>query len=274
MDISARLETRPPFAGAALLAHLAARVVPGVEEVVDGRYVRSLRAPGGPAVVELEPAADHVRLRAWADVRDRSAIVARCRALFDLDADPATIAAALGGDPLIGERVTAAPGVRVPGAVDGAELAVRAVLGQQVTLRAAATHAGRLVAELGEPLPRPVGAVTHLFPAAAAIAALDSARLAMPRARAATLLGLARALAGGLELAEVEQLPGIGPWTAGYIAMRAGGDRDVFLASDLGVRRALERLGADARPRAAAALAVRWRPYRSYAMHHLWGVLS
>jgi AraC family transcriptional regulator of adaptative response / DNA-3-methyladenine glycosylase II len=200
--------------------------------------------------------------------------VARCRALFDLDPDPAAVAGALADDPLIGRYVAAAPGVRVPGAVDGPELAVRAVLGQQVTLRAAATHAGRLVAELGEPLPRPVGAVTHVFPPAGAIAALDPSQLALPRARAATLLGLARALADGLDLADVEQLPGIGPWTAGYIAMRARGDRDVFLASDLGVRRALERLGADSRPRAAAALAERWRPYRSYAMHHLWGVLS
>jgi AraC family transcriptional regulator of adaptative response / DNA-3-methyladenine glycosylase II len=162
----------------------------------------------------------------------------------------------------------------VPGAVDGAELAVRAVLGQQVSLRAAATLAGRLVAAVGEPLAAPVGGVTHLFPAPAAIAGLDPADLPMPRARARTLLGLAGALADGLDLREVGTLPGIGPWTAGYIALRALGDRDVFLAGDLGVRRALERLGADPRPRAAAALAERWRPYRSYAMHHLWGVLS
>ncbi|HEY7073921.1 MAG TPA: AlkA N-terminal domain-containing protein [Solirubrobacteraceae bacterium] len=292
MAFTARLATRPPFDGAALVAHLAARAVPGVEEVVDGRYRRSLRTPGGPAVIELSPAADHVRLNvtppdadgptvaAAAPVgppvagADLDALVARCRALFDLDADPAAISAVLGGDPLIGPLAAAAPGLRVPGAVDGAELAVRAVLGQQVSLRAAATLAGRLVTALGEPLATAVGGVTHLFPEPAAIAALDPADLAMPRARARTLLGLAGALADGLDLREVGALPGIGPWTAGYIALRALGDRDVFLAGDLGVRKALERLGADSHPRAAAALAERWRPYRAYAMHHLWGVLS
>jgi AraC family transcriptional regulator, regulatory protein of adaptative response / DNA-3-methyladenine glycosylase II len=268
MAIRARLDTRPPFAGAALLAHLAARAVPGVEEVVDGRYRRSLTVDGEPCVVELRPGADGVLLRG-----PREAAQA-CRALFDLDADPAAIAAALGGDALLGPLVAAAPGRRVPGAVDAAELAIRAVLGQQVTLAAAATLAGRLVRAAGEPLAAPVGGVTHVFPSPAAVAALDPATLAMPRARASALLGLARALAGGLPVADVDRLAGIGPWTAGYIRMRALGDRDVFLAGDLGVRRALGCLGADPRPRAAAALAERWRPYRSYAMHHLWGLLS
>jgi len=270
--MSARLETRAPFDGAALVAHLGARAVPGVEEVVAGRYRRSLRAPGGPAVIELESAADHVRLTVRG--AEPGVVVARCRALFDLDAEPAAIAAVLGGDPVVGPLAAVAPGRRVPGAVDGAELAVRAVLGQQVSLRAAATLAGRLVTALGERLSEPVGAVTRLFPEPAAIAGLDPVRLAMPRARARTLLGLAAALADGLPLAELAELPGIGPWTAGYIAMRALGDRDAFLAGDLGVRRALERLGADSRPRAAALSAERWRPYRAYAMHHLWDVAS
>jgi AraC family transcriptional regulator of adaptative response / DNA-3-methyladenine glycosylase II len=272
MPVVARLQTREPFDGPAVVAHLAARAVPGVEEVVDGRYRRSLRTPVGPAVVELSPAPDHIRLAAWG--AEPEVLAARCRALFDLDADPTAIAAALGADPLIGPLVAAAPGRRVPGAVDGAELAVRAVLGQQVSLQAAATLAGRLVAACGERLAEPVGGVTHLFPAPAAIAALDPAQLAMPRARARTLLGLAGALADGLDLREVSTLPGIGPWTAGYIALRALGDRDVFLAGDLGVRRALERLGADSRPRAAARLAERWRPYRAYAMQHLWATAA
>lgn len=270
--MTARLDTRAPFDGAALVAHLGARAVPGIEAVAEGRYRRSVRTPGGPAVLELAPAADHVRLTVWG--ADPGAVAAGCRALFDLDADPAAIAGALGRDSLIGPLVRAAPGRRVPGAVEGAELAVRAVLGQQVTLRAAATLAGRLVAACGEPLAEAVGEVTHLFPEPAAIAALDPAQLAMPRARARTLLGLTGALADGLDLREASTLPGIGPWTAGYIALRALGDRDVFLASDLGVRKALERLGADSRPRAAARLAERWQPYRAYAMHHLWGVLS
>lgn len=272
MAVVARLPTRAPFDGAALVAHLAARAVPGVEEVAGGRYRRSVRTPGGAAVVELDPAAEHVRLSVWG--ADSGAVVARCRALFDLDADPAAIRGVLGADPLVGPLVAAAPGLRVPGAVDGAELAVRAVLGQQVSLRAAATLAGRLVTALGEPLAAPRGGVTHLFPEPAAIAALDPSALAMPAARARTLLSLAAALADGLALAEVSTLPGIGPWTAGYIALRALGDRDVFLAGDLGVRKALERLGADSRPRAAAALAERWRPYRAYAMHHLWASVS
>jgi AraC family transcriptional regulator, regulatory protein of adaptative response / DNA-3-methyladenine glycosylase II len=284
MPLNVRLETLAPFDGGALLAHFAARAVPCVESVGDGRYRRSLRAARGPAVIELEPAADHVRLVAWlAHPDDLPAVAARCRALLDLDADPAAVAAVLGPDPLLGPLVAAAPGRRVPGSVDGAELALRAVLGQQVSLAAAVTLAGRLVAALGEPLAEPVGDVTHLFPAPAAIAALDPAGLAMPRARARALQGLATALAGGeLDLdgdperarAELDRLPGIGPWTTGYIALRALRDRDVFLGSDLGVRRALARLGVDTHPRAVARLAERWRPYRAYATQHLLGLLS
>ena len=175
----------------------------------------------------------------------------------------------------------AAPGLRVPGSVDGGELAVRAVLGQQVSVPAARTGAGRLVAEHGEALARPRGAVTALFPAPAALAALDPARLAMPRARARALVGLCRALAEGelrlhpgADRAEARRrllaLPGIGPWTAGYVAMRALGDPDVFLVEDLGVRHALSRLGGPDAPRAARALAAAWAPWRSYASQHLW----
>ena len=178
-------------------------------------------------------------------------------------------------------RWSGGAGLRVPGAVDGAELAVRAVLGQQVSVPAARTGAGRLVAEHGEALARPRGAVTALFPAPAALAALDPARLAMPRARARALVGLCRALADGelrldpgADRAEARRrllaLPGIGPWTAGYVAMRALGDPDVFLVEDLGVRHALRRLGGPDDPRAARALAAAWAPWRSYATQHLW----
>jgi AraC family transcriptional regulator of adaptative response / DNA-3-methyladenine glycosylase II len=158
---------------------------------------------------------------------------------------------------------------------------VRAVLGQQISVAAARTAAGRLVAEHGETLPRPRGAVTALFPAAWSLAALDPARLPMPRARAAALVGLCRALAdgelrldAGADRTEARRrllaLPGIGPWTAGYVAMRALGDPDVFLAEDLGVRHALRRLGGPDDPRAARALAEAWAPWRSYASQHLW----
>jgi AraC family transcriptional regulator of adaptative response / DNA-3-methyladenine glycosylase II len=173
----------------------------------------------------------------------------------------------------------------VPGHVDGHELAVRAVLGQQVSLAGAATLAGRLVARYGAPLDRPVGGVTHLFPSAAALAAADPAALAMPAARRTAVLGLASALArGDLDLdagADREEtrrrllsLPGIGPWTADYVAMRGLRDPDAFLATDLGVRHALDRLGQDGRPAGAARIAERWRPYRAYAVQHLWASLA
>ena len=198
---------------------------------------------------------------------------------------PSRVLEALGPDPLIGDAVRAAPGRRVPGHPDPGELAIRAVIGQQVSIAAAATVAGRLVTEFGEPLAEPLDGITHLFPAPAALAALAPESLPMPRARGRALIGLAAALASGdLELApgadpgaareRLIALPGIGPWTADYVAMRALGDRDAFLASDLGVRRALERLGEDGSPTRAAELAERWRPYRAYALQHLWSTLE
>jgi AraC family transcriptional regulator of adaptative response / DNA-3-methyladenine glycosylase II len=181
--------------------------------------------------------------------------------------------------------VRAAPGWRVAGVVDPDELAVRAVLGQQVSLAGAATLAGRLVADCGEPLKRPVGAVTHLFPTAAQIAELAPERLAMPASRRRAILGLAAALAAGDVVldprgdrsairAALLALPGIGPWTVEYIAMRALRDPDAFMPTDLGVRHALKRLGIDDNPRAATALAEQWRPFRAYAMQYLWGTLG
>jgi AraC family transcriptional regulator of adaptative response / DNA-3-methyladenine glycosylase II len=172
----------------------------------------------------------------------------------------------------------------VPGAVDGHELAVRALLGQQVSVRSANTLAGRLVADYGEALERPVGSVTHVFPSVEALADADPAQLAMPGARRRGLMALVTAIAAG-ELridAGVDRgdarralmaLAGIGPWTAEYIAMRALRDPDAFLPSDLGVRHALEQLGQDGSPASAAALAERWRPYRAYAVQHLWASL-
>jgi AraC family transcriptional regulator of adaptative response / DNA-3-methyladenine glycosylase II len=281
-DLALQLPFRPPLAADALLAWLAVRAVPGVEEV-DGRaYRRSLRLPGGPGVAELAFEADHVGCRLWlADPRDGAAAQERCRRLLDLEADPGAVAERLGGDGLLGPLVRAAPGLRVPGSVDGAELAVRAVLGQQVSVPAARTGAGRLVAEHGEALASPRGAVTALFPSPAALAALDPACLPMPRARARALVCLCRALADGelhldpdADRAEARRrllaLPGIGPWTVGYVAMRALGDPDVFLVEDLGVRHALARLGGPDDPRDARALSAAWAPWRSYASQHLW----
>lgn len=281
-DLALRLPFRAPLAAGALLAWLAARAVPGVEEVDGDVYRRSLRLPRGPGVAEVAFDAESVRCRLWLeDARDGAAAEERCRRLLDLDADPGVVAERLGADPLLGPLVRAAPGLRVPRSVDGAELAVRAVLGQQVSVQAARTGAGRLVAEHGEALARPRGAVTALFPAPTVLAALDPARLAMPGARARALVGLCRALAEGelrldpdVDRAQAQRrllaLPGIGPWTAGYVAMRALGDRDVFLVEDLGVRHALSRLGGPDDPRAARVLAAAWAPWRSYASQHLW----
>jgi AraC family transcriptional regulator, regulatory protein of adaptative response / DNA-3-methyladenine glycosylase II len=284
--LSVRLGLRPPFDAAGLFEFFAPRAVPHIEEVLGGVYRRSLRLPHGAGVVELEPADGGVAARFWLDDRrDRDVAVHRCRALLDLDSDPAPILDALGGDPLIGPLVRAVPGRRVPGTVDPHELAVRAVLGQQVSLSGAATVAGRLVLEHGAPLDSPLGGVTHLFPPAQAFAALDPATLPMPRSRGRALVGMCDALATrrlalgpGADLSEARggllALPGIGPWTVEYVAMRGLGDPDAFLPTDLGIKKALESLGQDARPAAAVALAERWRPYRSYAAQHLWGSLA
>ena len=244
------LHARQPFDGAAVFAFLAARVVPGVEEVYGDTYRRSL--PGGSVVeVTLVPGAVHV------DTDDPEAL-AQVAALFDLEAPADEIAAVLGADPLLGFT----PGRRVPGAVDGEEIAVRAVLGQQISIQAAATHAARLVTAAGAPLDRPRGTVTHVFPTTEAIAAAPDSAFAMPARRREALRSLA-----GTPLDELSSLPGVGPWTQGYVAMRALRDRDAWLPTDLGVRHALAQIGHDGD-------AERWRPYRAYAVVHLWTLLS
>jgi AraC family transcriptional regulator, regulatory protein of adaptative response / DNA-3-methyladenine glycosylase II len=263
---------RPPLDGAGLLAFFAARAVPGVEEVVDGAYRRSLRLARGAGVVELRPGSERVEAKLTLDdERDRDEAIQRGRVLLDLDRDPGPVAERLGADPALAPLVRAAPGRRVPGTADGAELAVRALIGQQISVPAARTLAGRLVVAHGEPLRAPVGSVTHVFPTAAALAEAD---LAAPESRRRALRVLARALAEDPALIEDRErllaLPGIGPWTVSYVAMRALRDADAFLATDLGVRHGLERLGLDGSPRAAEAAAERWRPYRAYAVVHLW----
>jgi len=284
--LSLRLPYRAPLNAEGLIAFLGLRAVPGVEEVLDGAYRRSLRLPNGSGVVELRPGEGYVNARYWLeDLRDLAAATQRSRTLLDLDSDPLSVLETLGQDRLLGALVRKAPGRRVPGHVDGDELAIRAVLGQQVSLRGAATLAGRLVSEHGEPLKRPLGGVTHLFPSTRALAEADPERLAMPQARRRALLGLAGTLARG-ELTldagsdrgdartRLLALPGIGEWTAEYIAMRALRDPDAFLPSDLGVRHALEQLSQDGRPGAATKLAEHWRPYRAYALQHLWASLT
>lgn len=242
-----------------LFGHLVATAVPGVEEWRDGWYRRTVRLPDGPAIVAVT----------WRDgevlMRGPESAVAGCRFLLDLDADPAAIDGALSADPILAPLVAGAPGRRVPRTLAPEEMALRAVIGQQVSTAAAATHAARLVRDAGEPLDDPEGGLTHLFPTAEAVAAVDPETLRFPQARRRTLIGLAEALAGGLGLddrAALLALPGIGPWTVETIRMRALGDRDAFVASDLGVAAALKRLGAPDPER--------WRPYRAYAVQHLW----
>jgi AraC family transcriptional regulator of adaptative response / DNA-3-methyladenine glycosylase II len=260
--------------------------VRGVEAVGEGWYERSLSLPHGPGVVRVEltgrPAGYVPCKLTLADARDLAPALERTRRLLDADCDPVAVDDQLGGDRRLARLVRRRPGLRVPGHVDGVELAARAVIGQQVSVVAARTLATRLVAEIGEPLDLAGDHhVTHLFPTADALADLDPERVAMPRARGRALNAIADALAEGSVVldrsadrgevrAQLLALPGIGPWTADYIAFRVLGDPDVFLPTDLGVRRAAERLGIDD----VAAHSEHWRPWRSYALIHLWSSLG
>jgi AraC family transcriptional regulator of adaptative response / DNA-3-methyladenine glycosylase II len=277
------LAYRPPHDWPAMLAFLGARAVPGVELVRGDVYLRTARVGAHRGWLAVAPVPGRAALRAEISLSLSAALMplrARLRRLFDLDAQPATIAAHLARDPRLAARVEARPGLRVPGAFDGFEAAARAVLGQQVSVAAATTLAGRLAARFGDAIATPHAELTRLAPTPDRIAAAADGALAaigVPRSRARTLAALARAVAHGeLSLdapAEIEAalerlvaLPGIGPWTAHYLAMRAFGWPDAFPETDLGVRRAL---GGVTGPR-ARALAEPWRPWRAYGVTHLW----
>ncbi|MER5362862.1 AlkA N-terminal domain-containing protein [Streptomyces sp. NPDC002785] len=282
--IALRLPYRAPLNPTNLFGHLAATAVPGVEEWRDGAYRRTLTLRYGHGIAALTPHPDHIACRlSLTDPRDLTLAISRCRWLLDLDADPVAIDDQLRADPLLAPLVDKAQGRRVPRTVDGAEFAVRAVLGQQVSTAAARTHAARLVTAHGLPVDDPEGGLTHLFPTPAALAALDPEQLALPRSRRTTLTTLVGALADGtLRLgtdtdwekarAELTALPGFGPWTVEVIAMRALGDPDAFLPTDLGIRRAAEQLGLPSTPAALTARAVVWQPWRAYAVQYLWTV--
>jgi AraC family transcriptional regulator of adaptative response / DNA-3-methyladenine glycosylase II len=286
-SVTLRLAYRQPFPVAVMFGFLADRAVPGVEEGDRQYYRRSLSLPHGAGVATVTDGADGA-LRCSLqldDLRDLTLAVQRIKHLFDLDADPDAVAEVLGSDEVLGAAVAALPGLRIPGHVDGHELAVRAVLGQQVSVSGARTLAGRLALAHGRPLAHPVGGVTREFPAAASIARLTATELPMPASRGRALVALADALASGrlvldrtadrdVVSAEMLLLPGIGPWTVAYVRMRALGDPDAFMPSDLGVRRALEHLGLPGDERQATALAERWRPYRAYALQYLWNALN
>lgn len=279
-----KLAVRQPYDAAQVLAFLATRAVPGIESADDASYTRILSLPQGPGVVRLEPHSDRVEADLWlADMRDLGSAVQRCRALTDLDADPQAVAEVLGSDADLGPLVTARPGTRVPGHVDGFEVAVRAVLGQQVTVSHGRDLVGRVVERYGKPLTDLAGwtGPGWTFPTPDALAGADPASFGVPTARGRAVVALAEAMAAGTirldpgaERAEtvrdLQALPGIGAWTAGYIATRALSDPDAFLGGDVIVRHAMRSLGLPATPASADAYAVRWRPWRSYAVMHLW----
>jgi AraC family transcriptional regulator, regulatory protein of adaptative response / DNA-3-methyladenine glycosylase II len=288
--LSLRLPFRQPMWPDNLFGHLAATAVPGVEEWRDGAYRRTMRLPHGPAVVSLRPGPEFVSCQlALADLRDLAMAISRCRRLLDLDADPVAVCDQLGADPILAPLVEKAPGRRIPRTVDAAELAVRAVIGQQVSTAAGKTLGARLARRYGEPIEDPAGGLSRLFPdmTAVAAAAAEPAEpggggvLAMPAARRRTLLALASAIAAGdidlgpgadwqLARSKLSAVPGLGPWTVELIAMRGLGDPDAFPAADLGVRRAASALGLPPSPAALTARAAPWRPWRGYAVQYLW----
>jgi AraC family transcriptional regulator of adaptative response / DNA-3-methyladenine glycosylase II len=282
--LTVRLAARAPLDAAEVLLFLGAHAVPGLEEWDGTTFTRVLDLPHGPAVVALSPAPDGtaavVARLALGELRDLGVAVSRCRRLLDLDADPEAVDDALAGDPALAPVVAAAPGRRVPASPDAAELAVRAVLGQQVSVTGARTLTARLLTAAGTPLPEPVGTLTHAFPRAEALASADLSAVGLTGARRRTVTGLATALAegrlrldAGADRAEAGRallaLPGIGPWTAALVALRGLGDPDVWLPGDLALRRSLDALGSS-----DADAATRWRPWRSYAVMHLWSLAA
>jgi len=280
--ITLRLPYRAPFHAEGVFGHLCATAVPGVEEWRDGAYRRTLLLDHGPAVAALTPGPSYVTcgLR-LADLRDLAAAVARCRRLLDLDADPQAVDGVLAEDDALAPLIAKAPGRRVPRTVDPAELALRAVLGQQISTAGARTLTARIVAAAGRPVEDGDGGLTRCFPTPAELLALPDDALPMPSRRRDTLRALARGLDDGTLALDagadwdtarsaLARVRGIGPWTAATIAMRALGDPDAFPAGDLGVIAGAARAGLPAGA-ALEAHSQRWRPWRAYATQYLWG---
>ena len=283
-----RLAYQPPYDWAAMLGFLSVRAISGLETVEAGVYRRSIRVDGQHGWISVAPGAGD-----WLDVEVEFANLAalpeierRLRTMFDLDAQPQLINPQLATDPLMAQLVEARPGLRVPGTWDGLELAIRAVLGQQITVAAAIRLAGKLVAQYGQPMQTPHAGITHVFPTPAVLAAADLANLGMPKARGRTLSGVAQALLDDPQLfepkaslkegvARLVALPGIGDWTAQYIAMRQMREADAFATGDIGLINALVALeGGPVSARQLSARAEAWRPLRAYAAQHLWTSLQ
>ncbi len=274
-----QLRYRPPYHWLGMLRFLAMRATPGVEVVEQGCYRRSIWVNGRGGQFEVASDEAHHALTAriqFGDPRSLFLIVERIRAMFDLNADWMDIAQTLRSDPALAGRLDAAPGLRVPGCWDGFELAVRAILGQQVSVKSATTLAGRIAQRFGRRFPG-AGGLTRLFPGPEVLAEADLTRAGLTRARAATINALARAVCAGricfesifnvdAFLARLSEIPGIGKWTAQYIAMRALGEPDAFPAGDLGLVRAIGSANLHELERRAEA----WRPWRAYAVMYLW----
>ena len=275
-----RLRHWSPLDGAGWTDHVSLRAVPGLEAVHDGRVRRVIRSAGGPALVELDVQDGDATARlTLASLGDLTRVVGRLRHWADLDADPVQVDAVLGGDALLAPLVAARPGLRVPGILDPMEGVVRAVLGQQVSIQAARTLTARLVAAFGAPTPWGL----RLFPSAADLvdAGVDGVRaLGVTGRRAEAVVALARLIDAGLDLgpgrdrpaarAALGEVPGIGPWTVEYLALRVLGDPDAFPAHDLVLRQALGGMN----PAEAIRRAEAWRPWRGYAAQHLWSAAA
>jgi AraC family transcriptional regulator, regulatory protein of adaptative response / DNA-3-methyladenine glycosylase II len=283
-EIGLLLRYRPPYDWPAMLEFLRRRAIPGIEVVTADRYARSVQLDGVQGTVAIQAADGHA-LRAtvrFPKLAALPAIIARLRRVFDLAADPVAIAAHLAKDPALAPLVKARPGLRVAGAWDGFELAIRAVLGQQITVSAAVGLAGRLVAAHGERLAHPDASLTHVFPRPEALAAVDLTSLGMPRSRAAALSAVAAAAIADPHLFErtcglddavrrLRSIRGVGEWTAQYIALRQLREPDAFPAADIGLLRAIA--SCEGREHSSSELLDRantWRPWRAYAAQHLW----
>jgi AraC family transcriptional regulator of adaptative response / DNA-3-methyladenine glycosylase II len=288
LGMTLRLAYRPPLEADAVLGFLGGRAIPGVEVVTDGTYARTVEVNGRPGVIEMrpDPRSNHVLLHLELDGYDALIdTVERARRIFDLGADPAAITAQLHGDPIVGASVAARPGLRVPGCWDPFEVVVRAILGQQISVGAATTIAGRVVDAFGKPIEGyEARGLTHLFPSAETLTDADLSSLGMTGSQARAIGAVAEACAGGtLDLgsstgledvvARLCELPGVGEWTAHYVAMRALGEPDAFPASDLGLRKAASIDGTPISSRDLTRTAEAWRPWRAYAAMHLWASL-
>jgi len=283
-EIRLHLRYSPPYDWPAMLGFLRRRAIPGVEVVTEESYSRTIQLEGERGMVSVRPGEGHALCAAvrFPQLAALPTIIARLRRQFDLTADPVAIGEHLSQDPMLAPLIQARPGLRLPGAWDGFELAMRAVLGQQITVVGAIRLAGRMVEQYGHPLEAPEPGLTHVFPEPTALADADLAKLGMPRSRGATLSAVAAAAANDSTLFDptreleeavqrLREIRGIGEWTAQYIALRQLREPDAFPSADVGLLRSMSKL--EGKTFSSAQLLERsqsWRPWRAYAAQHLW----